>query len=76
MLAIVPLFIGATELLLIAALVLLLFGGKKFPEMMKGLGQGMQSFKKGMNEPIPEEKKENEQNAESKVSSGSESKSE
>ena len=54
MLAIVPLFIGTTELLLIAALVLLLFGGKKFPEMMKGLGQGMQSFKKGMNEPISE----------------------
>jgi sec-independent protein translocase protein TatA len=76
MLAIVPLFIGTTELLLIAALVLLLFGGKKFPEMMKGLGQGMQSFKKGMNEPISEEKKENEQNAESKVSSGSEPKSE
>lgn len=76
MLAIVPLFIGTTELLLIAALVLLLFGGKKFPEMMKGLGQGMQSFKKGMNEPISEEKKENEQNAESKVSSGSEQKSE
>ena len=76
MLAIVPLFIGTTELLLIAALILLLFGGKKFPEMMKGLGQGMQSFKKGMNEPISEEKKENEQNAESKVSSGSEPKSE
>lgn len=76
MLAIVPLFIGTTELLLIAALVLLLFGGKKFPEMMKGLGQGMQSFKNGMNEPISEEKKENEQNAESKVSSGSEPKSE
>ena len=76
MLAIVPLFIGTTELLLIAALVLLLFGGKKFPEMMKGLGQGMQSFKKGMNEPISEEKKENEQSAESKVSSGSEPKSE
>jgi sec-independent protein translocase protein TatA len=76
MLAIVPLFIGTTELLLIAALVLLLFGGKKFPEMMKGLGQGMQSFKKGMNEPISEEKKENKQNAESKVSSGSEPKSE
>lgn len=57
---VMPLFIGTTEIILIAALVLLLFGGKKFPEMMKGLGQGMQSFKKGMNEPIPEEKeKEN-----------------
>lgn len=68
MLAVLPLFIGTTELLLIGALVLLLFGGKKFPEMMKGLGQGMQSFKKGMNEPIPEEKNEEEQNAESKKS--------
>ena len=40
--------IGTSELLLIAALVLLLFGGKKLPEMMKGLGQGVRSFKDGM----------------------------
>lgn len=46
------LFIGTTELLLIGGLALLLFGGKKLPEMMKGLGQGVQSFKKGMNEPL------------------------
>lgn len=51
-------FIGSTELILIAALALLLFGGKKLPEMMKGLGQGVQSFKQGMKEPLPEEKKE------------------
>ncbi len=50
-----PLFIGTTELLLIGGLALLLFGGKKLPEMMKGLGQGVQSFKKGMNEPLAEE---------------------
>ena len=50
-----PLFIGTTELILIGGIALLLFGGKKLPEMMKGLGQGVQSFKKGMNEPIPEE---------------------
>ena len=49
------LFIGTTELLLISGLALLLFGGKKLPEMMKGLGQGVQSFKKGMNEPLEEE---------------------
>lgn len=49
------LFIGTTELLLIGGLALLLFGGKKLPEMMKGLGQGVQSFKKGMNEPLVEE---------------------
>lgn len=54
MLTILPLFIGTTELILIAAIALLLFGGKKFPELMKGLGQGMQSFKKGMNEPLEE----------------------
>lgn len=52
------LFIGTTELVLIAGIALLLFGGKKLPEMMKGLGQGMQSFKKGMNEPLEEEPKE------------------
>ena len=49
------LFIGTTELLLIGGLALLLFGGKKLPEMMKGLGQGVQSFKQGMNEPLEEE---------------------
>lgn len=54
------LMIGTSELLLIAALVLLLFGGKKLPEMMKGLGQGVRSFKDGMregtDEPAPSEK--------------------
>ncbi len=44
------LFIGTTELLLIGGIALLLFGGKKLPEMMKGLGQGVKSFKQGMNE--------------------------
>lgn len=59
--AIPLLFIGTTELLLIGGLALLLFGGKKLPELMKGLGQGLQSFKKGMNEPMPEnpEQKDN-----------------
>lgn len=52
------LFIGTTELLLISGLALLLFGGKKLPEMMKGLGQGVQSFKKGMKEPLEEETEE------------------
>lgn len=53
-LGIVPLFIGTTELLLISGLALLLFGGKKLPEMMKGLGQGVRSFKEGVNELDPE----------------------
>ena len=49
------LFIGTTELMLIAGIALLLFGGKKLPEMMKGLGQGVKSFKQGMNEPSEDE---------------------
>lgn len=56
-----PLFIGTTELMLIAGIALLLFGGKKLPEMMRGLGQGVQEFKKGakeITEPIEEAKRE------------------
>lgn len=36
---------GATEIILILAVVLLLFGGRKIPELMKGLGKGMREFK-------------------------------
>lgn len=38
------------EILLIALVVLLFFGGKKIPEMMRGLGKGVRSFKEGMND--------------------------
>lgn len=41
--------IGTQELIFIVLIVLLLFGGKKIPEMMKGLGKGVRSFKDGMN---------------------------
>jgi sec-independent protein translocase protein TatA len=41
--------IGTTEIILIVALVLLLFGGRKIPELMKGLGKGVKSFKDGVN---------------------------
>lgn len=37
--------LGATEIILIAAVVLLLFGGKKIPELMRGLGRGIREFK-------------------------------
>lgn len=47
--------IGATEIILICAVILLIFGGKKLPELMKGVGQGVKSFKEGMNEPTEEE---------------------
>ncbi len=41
--------LGFQELLLIVLVVLLFFGGKKVPEMMKGLGKGVKSFRDGMN---------------------------
>ena len=58
---ITPLFIGGLgmqEVLLIALVVLLFFGGKKIPELMKGLGKGVRSLKEGMNniEKEPEKK--------------------
>lgn len=42
--------IGPTEIILILAIVLLLFGGKKIPELMRGIGKGVKSFKDGMKE--------------------------
>lgn len=42
--------LGFSEVLIIALIVLLLFGGKKIPELMKGLGKGVRSFKEGMKE--------------------------
>lgn len=41
--------LGAGEIIVIALIVLLLFGGKKIPELMKGLGKGVRRFKEGMN---------------------------
>ena len=45
-----PLFIGTWELILIILIFVLIFGGKKIPELMKGLGKGVKSFKDGMND--------------------------
>lgn len=42
--------LGTGEIIIIVFVVLLLFGGKKIPELMKGLGKGVRSFKQGMNE--------------------------
>lgn len=53
--------IGMQEILVIALVVLLLFGGKKIPELMRGLGSGVKSFKEGMRDgdsPEKVEKKE------------------
>ena len=42
--------VGPWQIIIIAFIILLLFGGKKIPELMRGLGKGMKSFKEGMNE--------------------------
>ncbi len=46
--------IGMSEIIIIALVVLLLFGGRKIPELMKGLGKGVKSFKDGMNGKLDE----------------------
>lgn len=54
--------LGTTEIILIIAVILLLFGGKKIPELMKGLGSGVKEFKKAAKgeEDAPAAKKEDE----------------
>ena len=42
--------LGTSEIIIIAVLVLLLFGGKKIPELMKGIGKGVSQFKRGLKE--------------------------
>ncbi len=51
--ALIPAFFGGLrgwELVIIAVLILLLFGGKKIPELMRGLGKGIRGFKEGLND--------------------------
>ena len=66
--------IGTTELILLGALALLKFGGKKVPELMRGLGQGIKEFKKGMEEPLQTDKPSNENKDKDKDNSLEESK--
>mgnify|MGYP002835998659 CR=1 FL=1 len=51
--------LGAPELIVIVVLVLLLFGGKKIPELMKGLGKGIKEFKSASKEESDENKEDN-----------------
>lgn len=61
------LMLGTGELLIIGAAILLLFGGKKIPELMRSLGQGVRNFKDGMNETdVPQKKEESSQEPASK----------
>lgn len=50
--------VGMPEVLVVSLFVLLIFGGKKIPELMRGLGKGVNEFKKGMNDIESEIKKE------------------
>ena len=54
--------LGMQEILLIALVVLLFFGGKKIPELMKGLGKGVKSFKDGVNGHEDEKKEDTKEN--------------
>ncbi|MGN0212952.1 MAG: twin-arginine translocase TatA/TatE family subunit [Muribaculaceae bacterium] len=58
--------LGMGEFALIALVVLLLFGGKKIPELMKGLGKGVRSFKDGLNDVTDEISKVDEEEKEKK----------
>ena len=56
------LFLGTWEIIVIVLVVLLLFGGKKIPELMRGMGKGVKSFKDGMNgieDPKPDDESKN-----------------
>lgn len=53
--------LGITEILIILLVVLLLFGGKKIPELMKGLGSGIKEFKNAAKDDQPTEKKSDEE---------------
>jgi sec-independent protein translocase protein TatA len=67
--------IGTWEIILIVLVILLIFGGKKIPELMKGLGKGVKSFKDGVNgkdEETKEEVKEEKSNSEQSERSNSE----
>lgn len=57
-LSIVPLAIGAPQIILIVVVVLLLFGGRKIPELMRGLGSGIKEFKDASKEDADDTKKE------------------
>ena len=50
--------LGLTEILVIVGIVILLFGGKKIPELMKGLGSGIKEFKNAAKDDQPADKKE------------------
>ena len=67
-LTITPLFVGTWEIVVIVLVILLLFGGKKIPELMRGLGKGVKEFKTGMSEAEKLISEDNEPNGSKKES--------
>lgn len=61
--------LGTGEIIVIVLVILLLFGGKKIPELMKGVGKGMKSFKQGLNEVEDEIKKASDDDTKGKSAS-------
>lgn len=66
--------LGTGEIIVIVLVILLLFGGKKIPELMKGVGKGVKSFKQGLNEVEDEIKKASDDDTKGKPTSNSEDK--
>ena len=60
----IPLFmgLGGKEILVIAVIIVLLFGGKKIPELMKGIGSGIKEFKKSVKDDDTKDKEEDKNN--------------
>lgn len=71
MILIFPLMIGTTEIVLLAGVALLLFGGKKLPEMMRNMGKGVKEFKEGV-QGAPKEFEAGMNNEKEKTSEGQE----
>lgn len=61
--------LGTGEIIVIVLVILLLFGGKKIPELMKGVGKGVKSFKQGLNEVEDEIKKASDDDTKGKPTS-------
>lgn len=61
--------LGTGEIIVIVLVILLLFGGKKIPELMKGIGKGVKSFKQGLNEVEDEIKKASDDDTKGKSAS-------
>jgi len=64
--AFITLVIGAWQIIVIVLLVLLMFGGRKIPELMRGVGQGMKEFKKATSDDEDSDEKESDEDGENK----------